>query len=209
MKLHHVKFGPPPKPGGPPTLVLLHGYGADEMDLVPLAAELDPALPVVSLRGPLSLGGGMRAWYQLQQTARGFVIDEREVRAGDALLAESLAELAQERGKLVPLGFSQGGGMAARAALFHPEHVRDVACLSSVPSRTRPDERAPAQKLSGIRAFVGHGLQDPLLGPDAGRELRDELQNAGFQVTFREYPMGHMIQGEEVADLRSWLAAGR
>jgi phospholipase/carboxylesterase len=60
-----------------------------------------------------------------------------------------------------------------------------------------------------LPAFVGHGEHDPLLGPGAGREVRDELQNAGLQVTYREYPMGHMIMGEEVADLRSWLTLTR
>jgi len=209
LKLHHKKLGPAPQPGGRPTLVLLHGYGADELDLVPLAVELDPSMPVVSLQGPLSLGGGMRAWYQLQQTPQGFLIDESEVRASDALLAESLAELAGERGKLVLSGFSQGGGMAARATLFHPEHVRGVACLSSVPPRTRPEQRAPPDALKGLPAFVAHGEHDPLLGAGAGREVRDELQNAGLQVTYREYPMGHMIVGEEVADLRSWLTLTR
>ena len=69
MKLNAVTFGPA-RPAR--TLLLLHGYGADEMDLVPLGPELDRASGVVSLQGPCSLGGGMRAWFHLQQTADGF-----------------------------------------------------------------------------------------------------------------------------------------
>ncbi len=60
MKLHSVELAPR-EPGLERTLVLLHGYGADENDLLPVAHEIDPRLRAVSLRGPLSLGGPMRA----------------------------------------------------------------------------------------------------------------------------------------------------
>ncbi|TMA30669.1 MAG: phospholipase, partial [Deltaproteobacteria bacterium] len=64
------------------TLVLLHGYGADEHDLLPIAHELDPRLRAVSLQAPLSLGGAMRAWFNLAQDARGISFDPDEAREG-------------------------------------------------------------------------------------------------------------------------------
>jgi phospholipase/carboxylesterase len=189
-------------------LVLLHGYGADELDLVPLAAELDPALPVVSLQGPLSLGGGMRAWFNLQQTARdGFRIDPGEVLASDALVASALDELAQARGPLLLLGFSQGACMAIRATLTRPENVRALISLSGVPPAAAPLQPAPAESLRGLPAFAAHGGNDLLLPIEAGRLVRDELQRAGFALEYHEYPMGHMIAPAEVLDLRRWLHA--
>ncbi len=206
MKLHAVKSGASAGPANR-TLVFLHGYGADEHDLVPLAAELDRGLAVVSLRGPLSLGGPMRAWYHLQQTAQGFDVDPGQIVQADALVVEAVAELAAERGKLLLAGFSQGGGMATRAALTHPEHLAGVISLSGVEPMRAPLVRAAAPTLRGLPAFVAHGLQDPLLPIASGRAVRATLEDAGLSVTYREYPMGHTIAQQEVEDLRAWLAA--
>lgn len=205
MTLHRATFGPAPRPGGPATLVLLHGYGADEHDLVPLAAELGRELPVVSLQGPLSLGGGMRAWYHLQQTRDGFLIDPGEVTAASERVASAVADLVRERGKVVLLGFSQGGGMASREALAHPEGVAALVSLSGVPSRLDPAQRGRADRLRAVRAFVAHGLHDPLLPIETGREVRAELEGAGLAVSYHEYPMGHQIVPAELDDLMHWL----
>ena len=205
MKLHHRKFGPPHAAGGPSTLVLLHGYGANELDLVPLGPEIDPSMPVVSLQAPLSLGGPMRAWYQLQQTRTGFLIDPEEVQSASALVAEAVAELVAERGKVLLAGFSQGGGMAAREALAHPEGVRALVSLSGVPPGLEPKALAPAEALRGLPVFAAHGTQDPLLDLRLGHLLRDQLESAGCDVSFHEYEMAHTIVAEELADLRSWL----
>ena len=71
MKLRSVEL-PPRAPGLERTLVLLHGFGADEHDLLPIAHELDPRLRAVSLQAPLALAQGGRAWFDLQQTPAGF-----------------------------------------------------------------------------------------------------------------------------------------
>ena len=205
MKLKHLEVGE--RGAGKSTLVLLHGYGAEERDLVPLAAELGEPLPVVSLQGPLSLGGRMRAWYHLEQTRDGgFRIDPAEVAAADALVAEAVAELAGQRGKLVLLGFSQGACMAVRAALAAPQHVRALISLSGVPASVAPLQRAPAEALRGLKVFAAHGVHDPLLPLQVGHALRAELEDAGADVTFHEYPMGHMVVPDELADLTAWLA---
>lgn len=205
MPLHAVEAGPRPSPGSR-TLVLLHGYGADERDLVPLGEELDPALSVVSLRGPLSLGGRMRAWFNLQQTRDGFLVDPEEVRRSGKVLDEALAGLAAARGPLIVLGFSQGACMAIRAAFAAPERFRALVSLSGVPPGLGADDGPPPAALRGKPAFAAHGTRDPLLPPIAGHEVRATLEGAGMDVTFREYAMGHQICSEEVSDLRAWLA---
>src|SRR5438445_12690098 len=96
MKLHSIELAPR-APGLSRTLVLLHGYGADEHDLLPIAHELDPRLRAVSLQAPLSLGGGMRAWFNLSQDARGGIsFDPDQARRG--------VEAALVAGEEIPRG---------------------------------------------------------------------------------------------------------
>src|SRR5260370_25232142 len=87
-------------------MILLHGYGADEHDLLPIAHELDPRLRAVSLQGPVSLGGGMRAWFNLTMAPRGMSFDDREVRAGVEAAAAPVEGNAQTPPRPIPRRFS-------------------------------------------------------------------------------------------------------
>src|SRR5438552_6468259 len=116
MKLRSIALEPL-RPGLSRTLVLLHGYGADENDLLPLAHELDPRLRAVSLQGPLSLGGPMRAWFNLSQDAHGISFEPEEARAGLRAATEAVEEIARQSPRPFLLGFSQGAAMALGVAL--------------------------------------------------------------------------------------------
>ena len=194
---------PPRAPGLDRTLVLLHGFGADEHDLLPLAPELDPRLRVVSLQAPIALDFGGRAWFNLEQTPDGFAFDPQEVAEGVRLATEAVEQIAAERPRPILCGFSQGAGMALSVALTHPELTPAVIVLSGVPARV---QRAPPEQLRGLRAFVAHGLYDPLIPVGIGRRTREILEKASIDVTYREYPMGHMVIPAEIADARTWLA---
>jgi phospholipase/carboxylesterase len=202
VKLEFIEQ-PPRAPGLDRTLVLLHGFGADEHDLLPLAAELDARLRVVSLQAPIALDFGGRAWFNLQQTPDGFAFDPREVAEGVRIATGAVEQIAAESPRPILCGFSQGAGMALSVALMRPELTPAVIVLSGVPARV---ERASPERLRGLRVFVAHGLYDPLIPLDIGRRTRDILQSAGVDVTYREYPMGHMVIPAEIADARTWLA---
>lgn len=202
MKLEFIEQSPR-APGLDRTLVLLHGFGADEHDLLPLAAELDARLRVVSLQAPIALDFGGRAWFNLQQTPDGFAFDPHEVAEGVRIATGAVEQIAAESPRPILCGFSQGAGMALSVALMRPELTPAVIVLSGVPARV---ERAPPERLRGLRVFVAHGLYDPLIPVDIGRRTRDILQSAGVDVTYREYPMGHMVIPAEIADARTWLA---
>src|SRR3954465_15559029 len=116
-------------PGLDRTLVLLHGYGADEHDLLPIAHELDPRLRAVSLQAPVSLGGGARAWFNLAFGPEGISFEEAEVRAGIQAAAGAVEEIARGSPRPILLGFSQGAGMALAVALSRPELVAGVISL--------------------------------------------------------------------------------
>jgi phospholipase/carboxylesterase len=81
-----------------------------------------------------------------------------------------------------------------------------VISLSGVLRALRPDELAPAEKLRGFPVFAAHGTQDPMVPIALGRSIRDELNRVGAALEWREYPTGHMVVPEELADARSWLA---
>ena len=204
MTLRSIEL-PPRAPGLARTLVLLHGYGADEHDLLPLAHQLDPRLACVSLQAPLSLGGPQRAWFHLRQDARGFGFDPKEARAAlrEAILA--IEEIARKSPDPFLLGFSQGAAIALGVFLTRPELAAGVLALSGVPPGLEPRELAPAATLRGRPVFAAHGLHDPLLPVELGRATHDELVRLGLDVEWHEYPMGHYVVPEELDDARSWL----
>jgi len=203
MKLRTVELRPR-EPGLDRTLVLLHGFGADEHDLLPIGHELDPRLRVVSLQAPIALDFGGRAWFNLQQTPEGLTFDPAEVAEGARLALEAVEEVARGSPRPILGGFSQGAGMALSAALARPDLTGGVLVLSGVPPRAQ--QPAAPGGLGGLPVFVAHGIHDPLIPVEVGRATRDLLQKLGAGVTYREYPMGHMVIPAEIADARSWLS---
>jgi phospholipase/carboxylesterase len=204
MNLKFVERAPR-APGLSRTLVLLHGYGADEHDLLPLAHELDPRLRAVSLRAPISLGGAMRAWFNLSQDERGLSFDAAEVRAGMEAARAAVEEIAAGSPKPILLGFSQGAGMALAVALTRPGLVAGVLSLSGVMRALDPADLPRPSSLKGFPVFAAHGEQDTLVPIELGRSVRDELVRLGVSVSWHEYPMGHMVVPQELEDARAWL----
>ena len=205
MALRTVELKPA-QPGLSRTLVLLHGYGADEHDLLPIAHELDLRLRAVSLQGPISLGGRARAWFNLAMGPRGLSFDSDEVRAGVSAAVEAVEAVAKESPRPILLGFSQGAGMALSVALRRPDLCSAVLSLSGVLRALDATDLAPAQSLRGFPVFAAHGTQDPVVPIALGRALRDELLRHQIALEWHEYPMGHMVLPQELAAARTWLS---
>jgi phospholipase/carboxylesterase len=205
VKLNAIEL-PARAPGLSRTLILLHGYGADERDLLPIAHALDPRLRAVSLQGPVALGGPMRAWFNLGQDARGRIsFDPEAARAAVRSATEAVEEVAATSARPLLLGFSQGAGVALGVALLKPELLAGVLSLSGVARALEDRDHAPAETLRGFPVFAAHGLHDPLLPIELGRDLRRTLEALGLQVEWHEYPMEHMVIPEEIEDARTWL----
>jgi phospholipase/carboxylesterase len=202
MALRSIELKPR-EPGLERTLVLLHGYGADQHDLLPIAHELDPRLRAVALQAPVSLGGGMRAWFNLSQDAQGISFDPDEARAGLAAALAAVEEIARGSPRPILLGFSQGAAMALGIALQRPDLVQGIISLSGVPPPA--DLARDEKKLRGFPVFAAHGEHDPLIPIALGRAVRDELVGLGLAIDWHEYPMGHMVVPEELDDARAWL----
>jgi phospholipase/carboxylesterase len=207
VKLNAIEL-PPRAPGLSRTLILLHGYGADERDLLPIAHALDPRLRAVSLQGPIALGGPMRAWFNLGQDARGRIsFDPDAARAAVRSATAAVEEIAVTSPRPMLLGFSQGAGIALGVALLRPDLAAGVLSLSGVARALEDQDHAPVEKLRGFPVFAAHGLHDPLLPIELGRDLRATLDALGVDVEWHEYPMEHMVIPEEIEDARRWLNA--
>jgi phospholipase/carboxylesterase len=183
------------------ALVLFHGRGADEYDLLGLLDELDPdrRLDGYCPRGPLSLPPGGAHWYVVPRVG---YPDPATFARGFAAAAGFVDGLAYER--IVVGGFSQGAVMALATALG-ADRPRPAAVigfsgfLPEVDGWSLGDEPWPP-------IAIGHGTYDPIIPIEFGHRARDRLVAAGASVLYRESPMGHALDPAFVRDLRGFVA---
>jgi len=189
---------------------MLHGYGANEYDLIGMADALDSRFTVISVRAPLSLGNGSYAWFPLAFTDEGIkVLDTKAAIQSRALILKFLDEVIAHYPinpkQIVLMGFSQGSSMAYSIALTEPHRLMGMVAMSG----RLPDERllklAPAEHLKQFPIFVSHGLYDEILPIHNGRESEQRLRELQFNVTYKEYPMAHQVSAECLADISKWL----
>ena len=208
-----LETGPSPKA----AVIWLHGLGADGHDFEPIVPELDlpDALAVrfVFPHAPMqavTINGGavMRAWYDVYALEGQRREDETGVRASQARVEELIAR-EKARGvpaaRLVLAGFSQGGAIALQTGLRHGERLAGIMALSTyLPvASTLAAEASPANRATPI--FMAHGLDDPLIPIERATMSRRQLEAAGYAVEWHEYPMGHAVCMEEIADVSAWL----
>jgi phospholipase/carboxylesterase len=192
-------------------LVLHHGRGADEHDLLGLADALDPArrLHVVTPRAPLQVAGWPgNHWYLVPRV--GFP-DRESFHAAYALLSDLHDELWQRTGiapeRTVLGGFSMGSVMSYALALGadRPAPAGILAFSGFIP--TVDDWQPDLADRSAVRAFIAHGSNDPVISVDFARSARDRLIAGGLDVDYREFPGGHEIDPAHIPDAAEWLRA--
>jgi phospholipase/carboxylesterase len=189
-------------------LVLLHGRGADERDLLPLADALDPGrrLVAVTPRAPLSLPPGGRHWYRVREI--GYPDPVTFLPTYEAA-GEWLDRLPQQTGvpleKTVLGGFSQGAVMSWALGLGEgrPRPAGIIALSGFMP--TADGFELDLSDLDGYPVAIGHGSFDPVIGVEWGRQARDVTESAGADVTYQETPMAHTIDPQFVSRLGDWL----
>jgi phospholipase/carboxylesterase len=192
-------------------LVLHHGRGADEFDLLGLGDELDPQrrLHIVTPRAPLSLPGqGGRHWYLVPRVG---YPDPATFAAAAAELGTLHDEL-WERTAITPErtvlgGFSMGSVMSYALALSadRPAPAGVLAFSGFIPT---VDGFEPELASRGaLRVFIAHGRADPLISVELARSARDLLSAAGLAVEYLESDVAHQIDRVSLEAARSWLAA--
>lgn len=182
-----------------PPLLLLHGTGGDENDLLPLGRAIAPGAALLSARGPV-LENGMPRFFR--RLAEG-VFDEADLRRRSAELAEfaGAAREAYGIGAPVAVGFSNGANIAAATLMLHPGALRGAVLLRAmIPLREMPQGR-----LDGIPVLLLSGTADPIVPSENSARLAKQLSELGATVTYRELPAGHGITGADVTLTRDWL----
>jgi phospholipase/carboxylesterase len=201
-----------PAPGEPHGLLILHhGRGTDEHDLLPLADVLDPArrLHVVTPRAPFQLAGSSgNHWYVVVRVG----YPEPETFAASIEELGALHDrLWEETGfgpeRTVLGGFSQGTVMSYAMALDpgRPAPAGILAFSGFVPT-VEGWEPDLAGRHHRTRVLIAHGSADPVIGVHFGRAARDLLQGAGFDVDYAESGGAHNIELSDIERAAAWLA---
>ena len=189
-------------------LVLIHGRGADQHDLAPLADALDPDRRLVAVlpRGPLRLPPGGAHWYAVREI--GFPDPATFLptfAAVSAWLDAAVAAQGLAFDRVVIGGFSQGAVMSLALGLGagRPRPAGILALSGFVP--TVAGFALDMEGRAGLPVALGHGSMDPVIGVEWGRRARQLLEPAGIDLRYRESPMGHSIDPGFLAELRDWL----
>lgn len=187
--------------------MLLHGVGSNEVNMTPLAQAADERFAVISVRAPLATGPKSYAWFPVQFTDKGPLLDEIEAERSRLLLLSFIEEYRTQHNlsRVFLLGFSQGAIMAAISSTSSPESIRGAVCMSG---RFPPEfERTIASpgRLELTRLLVTHGVEDTTLPIRLGRNVREVLGAYGLDVEYLEYDAGHTVTEEMITDARVWL----
>jgi predicted esterase len=195
-------FRPPAEPGAP-TLLLLHGTGGNEHDLLPIAAKLSPAAGVLSPRGNV-LERGMPRFFR--RLAEG-VFDIEDLRRRTDELADFVETAAHQYGfspqSVVAVGFSNGANIAASLLLLRPSVLAGAILLRAMVP-LEPD--VPAV-LPGTPVLLSNGRRDPIVPAAQAERLAALLREAGADVTITWQPAGHELTQKDIEDARRWLDA--
>ena len=183
------------------TLLLLHGTGGNERDLVPLGRELDPNAALLSPRGKV-LENGMPRFFR--RLAEG-VFDLEDLRERTNELADFIAAAVRQyrlaADQIVAVGYSNGANIAASMLLLRPEILHAAilfrAMVPLVPENL-PD-------LSSVRVWIGAGDQDPIIPASEAQSLAELLRRAGADVTIRFANASHALTEADLKTARHWL----
>jgi phospholipase/carboxylesterase len=193
---------PGDREGSGVTLLLLHGTGGNEDDLIPLGQQLLPGAAILSPRGKVSEHGAPRFFRRLAEG----VFDHEDLLFRTHELADFVDQAADQYGfdrqKLVAVGYSNGANIAASLMLLHPGLLRAAVLLRAMV----PFEPEEKPDLSGMPAFLAAGRRDTMISPDNTERLATILQEAGADLDLRWKNVGHPLTYEELEEARDWLS---
>ena len=193
---------PGEREGSGVTLLLLHGTGGNEDDLIPLGQQLLPGAAILSPRGKVSEHGAPRFFRRLAEG----VFDHEDLLFRTHELADFVDQAADQyafdRQKLVAVGYSNGANIAASLMLLHPGLLRAAVLLRAMV----PFEPEQTPNLSGMPVFLAAGRRDTMIAPDNTEHLAAILQEAGADLDLRWKNVGHPLTYQEIEEATAWLS---
>jgi len=194
-----------PPSGKPPQrlLVLLHGYGSNEQDLLPLADYVAPDYAVMSLQAPIPLGGDRFAWYRNGASAQADINTARQQIL--TRVAEVQQQLNIAPNKTLLAGFSQGAVMSWSIAFNAPQSIGAAAIFSGRLSESVGNIPSQQAGRSLPQLFVGHGEQDQRIALALDEQAAALAKKRGYSLSFHRYAdLGHGINSRELNDFKQW-----
>lgn len=183
------------------TLLLLHGTGGDERQLIPLGRELDPAAAILSPRGKVLENGNARFFRRLAEG----VFDLEDLKVQTHGLADFVRQAATQyrfdRTKMVVVGYSNGANIAASVLLRHPDLLRSAMLLRAMV----PFQPEQLPDLGGVQIWIAAGKQDPLIPRLNAERLAEMLSDAGAEVAAHFFEAGHALTNTELVLASRWL----
>lgn len=197
--------------GKAPALVLIHGVGSNERDLVGLTSAFDGRLDVHSLRAPLVRGPESFAWFSVTFGPQGPIHDAAEAEAARKKIVATVRALREDpaidASRIYLLGFSQGAILSLSVAYTEPTLVAGVVAISG---RTLQEIAAGVRGTriaNGPSVLLMHGLEDNKLPYAHAQASEQVLKSAGLPYDFKAYPVGHTISAAMRDDIATWLSA--
>jgi predicted esterase len=194
----HV-FTPAQTPGAP-TLLLLHGTGGDEHDMLPLGG-LAAGAALLSPRGKVLEGGMPRFFRRLAEGV--FDVDDLKLRAAELadFVTAAAAHYRFDASRVVAMGFSNGANIASALMLVRPGILKGAILFRAMV----PFEPDPVPALNGATVLISNGRIDPLVSPEETERLARLLQRAGAGVEVHWQPAGHQLMPSDFAVAKTWL----
>ena len=185
-----------------PTLLLLHGTGGDEQDLLPLGTELWPGAALLGVRGKVLENGMPRFFRRIAEGV--FDVDDLKARTNE--LAEFIDVAAEHYGfdkrQLIAAGYSNGANIAASLILLHPHYLAaGVLFRAQVPFM--PDI---VRNFTGLSIFIAAGVQDTIVPRNQTEQLAAILESGGADVSLFWHRGGHELGNDDVAAAKAWLS---
>lgn len=196
------RFIPSPSGNKSEVLLLLHGTGGNENDLVDLGRGISADANILSPRGKVLENGAPRFFRRLAEGV--FDMEDVRFRAGElaAFVDYALGEYGLTGARVIAIGYSNGANIAVATMLLHPGSIRAAALLRAMV--VLEPETPPA--LAGAHVFISAGIMDPIVPASHVERLADIFREAGASVEVKRQQASHSLVHSDILDCRDWLA---
>ncbi|RLQ90432.1 alpha/beta hydrolase [Planomicrobium sp. Y74] len=185
-----------------PVLLLLHGTGGTENDLLPLAAHIDPEASILSVRGNVSENGMPRFFKRLSEGV--FDMEDLKLRTEELyqFIVDSAEQYGFDRSNVVAVGYSNGANIAANLLFTYDDALK--AAILHHPMVPNRETELPA--LDGTPVFIAAGTNDPICPAQESKDLEKLLADAGARVELHWENQGHQLTMPEVEAAKVWYS---